>query len=279
MFGNRSNILFFLMLIVALVLGITGCASNPPPLPYVPDEASAKSMTPQEARNLLYTNLRPHGPGRGNPTLNDIGITNIQIHTLSMAISTSEPSTQVFPFKNLAVRVQFWGPTATAWSTPASSGVYLGKGYDQRIDFAGRSNDGLAKNIAIALVVLKRAALEREAAEADVSSFEKTASAYRQAIDKPVIPEEARAYSVQAESAVSDKQFDEAADLYGNAIRIAPWWPSAHFNSAVLFGETGDYALAVGEMKRYLALVPDAPNARAAQDKIYDWEHKMSKPN
>jgi hypothetical protein len=32
-------------------------------------------------------------------------------------------------------------------------------------------------------------------------------------------------------------------------------------------------------MKRYLALVPDAPDARAAQDKIYDWERKAGMPN
>jgi hypothetical protein len=28
-------------------------------------------------------------------------------------------------------------------------------------------------------------------------------------------------------------------------------------------------------MRRYLLLVPDAPNARAAQDKIYEWEAKV----
>jgi hypothetical protein len=31
------------------------------------------------------------------------------------------------------------------------------------------------------------------------------------------------------------------------------------------------------EMKYYLQLVPDAPNARAAQDKIYDWERLDAK--
>jgi hypothetical protein len=37
-----------------------------------------------------------------------------------------------------------------------------------------------------------------------------------------------------------------------------------------------DYPGAIIEMKRYLTLVPDAPNARALQDKIYDWERKTS---
>lgn len=273
--GNSSKLLF-LMLNAALVLEIAGCASIPPP--YVPDETAAKSMTPLKARNLLYANLRPNGSGWRNPSLNDIGITNIQINTLNMVISTAEPATRVFQLKNLEVRVKYWGPTSTAWATPEESDIHLHKGddyHDWYIGFAGRA-DGLAENIANALVVLKKAALEREAAEADVASFEDTVRAYRQAAVKPVVPEEARAYTVQAESAVRDKQFEEAADLYGNAIRIAPWWPSAHFNSAVMFGETGDYVLAIGEMKRYLLLAPDAPNARVARDHIYGWQRKAA---
>ena len=43
-----------------------------------------------------------------------------------------------------------------------------------------------------------------------------------------------------------------------------------------MFGETGDYALAIGEMKRYLLLVPDAPNARVARDHIYGWQRKAA---
>jgi hypothetical protein len=30
-------------------------------------------------------------------------------------------------------------------------------------------------------------------------------------------------------------------------------------------------------MKRYLALCPDAPNAKAAQEKLYIWEEKAKK--
>jgi hypothetical protein len=34
---------------------------------------------------------------------------------------------------------------------------------------------------------------------------------------------------------------------------------------------------AVAEIKKYLALVPDAPNARAAQDKIYEWDGRAGR--
>jgi len=81
-------------------------------------------------------------------------------------------------------------------------------------------------------------------------------------------------YKVQAVGAVRDKEFDDAADIYAAALRAAPWWPAGHFNRALVLGEAGDYDMAKREMKYYLQLVPDASNARAAQDKIYEWERK-----
>ena len=94
---------------------------------------------------------------------------------------------------------------------------------------------------------------------------------------KFVFSEDARKYKVQAEGAVRDKKFNDAANLYGEALKVAPWWPEGHFNRALVLSETGDYDTAMREMKHYLQLAPDAPNARAAQDKIYDWERRASK--
>jgi hypothetical protein len=39
-----------------------------------------------------------------------------------------------------------------------------------------------------------------------------------------------------------------------------------------LLGNNSKYQEAIMEMKKYLMLVPDAPNARTAQDNIYKWE-------
>lgn len=94
---------------------------------------------------------------------------------------------------------------------------------------------------------------------------------------KLALSEEARKYKVQAEGAVRDKKFKEAADLYGKVIGVVPWWPDGHFNCALVLSEIGDYEMAMREMKRYLQIVPNASNARAAQDKIYDWERLDSK--
>ena len=102
--------------------------------------------------------------------------------------------------------------------------------------------------------------------------FNEVVANYLAANPKPSLPEEARKFKVQAEFAVQEKQFDRAVELYGKALEIAPWWPQGHFNRAIILGELKKYRKAMLEMKRYLQLAPDASDARAAQDKVYQWE-------
>ena len=128
-----------------------------------------------------------------------------------------------------------------------------------------------ADRFANAILILKRAA-GADARAQDEGNFEKAAEAYQAVAVKPSLPEDARRYKVQAEGAVRDKRFEDAADLFSQALDVAPWWPEGHFNRALVLGETGDFNAAILEMKRYLRLEPAAANARAAQDKIYVWE-------
>jgi len=127
-----------------------------------------------------------------------------------------------------------------------------------------------SKRFADALYVLKHAVID---SNNDTDFFE-TAHVYHVTNPKPELPEEARKFKIQAEGAVQEKNFFEAADSYSEALKIAPWWPAGHFNLALVWGETGVFIEAEREMKRYLQLIPDAPNARAAQDKIYSWERE-----
>jgi formylglycine-generating enzyme required for sulfatase activity len=116
-------------------------------------------------------------------------------------------------------------------------------------------------------------ATAKQADQSAEKSFEREVVApYRAANPRPGLPEEAHKFKVQAEFAVQEKQFDKAVELYGKALEIAPWWPEGHYNRAGILGETEKYRDAIREMKRYLLLVPDAPDARAAQDMIYQWE-------
>jgi tetratricopeptide (TPR) repeat protein len=107
---------------------------------------------------------------------------------------------------------------------------------------------------------------------AKTASFEEEAGKYRELAVKPELPEEARKLKVQAEAAVRRKEFGTADARYLDALKIAPWWPEGHFNRALILGEMSRYRNAIEEMTRYLILVPDAPDARAAKDKIYEWE-------
>jgi Caspase domain/Tetratricopeptide repeat len=108
-------------------------------------------------------------------------------------------------------------------------------------------------------------------------TFQAVVARYRSATTKPDLPEEARKFRVQAEDAIKEKQFQYAVDSIEQALRIAPWWPEGHYNRGLLLANLGDLAGAIGEMQQYLALVPDAPDARAVQDKIYVWQRKIQK--
>ena len=109
-------------------------------------------------------------------------------------------------------------------------------------------------------------------AAVDDKGFDQVVASYAAANPKPELSEEARRFRVQAEAAARRKEFSMAADRYGQALKIAPWWPQGHYDLAVVYGELGQFSRAIGEMQRYLRLAPDAPNAREAKDKIYEWE-------
>lgn len=108
-----------------------------------------------------------------------------------------------------------------------------------------------------------------------IAGFAAEAAKYRALASKPELPEEARIFRVQAEDAVAQKRFQDAVDRYGKALRISPWWPEGHFNQALLFGESDCPEEAIAAMERYLALVPEAADARAARDKVYQWKGRL----
>ncbi len=109
-------------------------------------------------------------------------------------------------------------------------------------------------------------------AEEASDPFQDIVAKYLAAKPKPALPEEARKYKVQAEFMVQEKQLEKAVALYGKALDIASWWPEGHFKLGLLLGESKKYRDAMREMNRYLQLEPAGADARAAQDKLYQWE-------
>lgn len=122
-----------------------------------------------------------------------------------------------------------------------------------------------------ALTVMRGTPAGRPESESERAAFDAALARYRAKAGSP-LPEEARKLRVQAEFAVTQKRFGDAAQLYREAIALAPWWADGYYNRALVLGETGAYRQASAEMSRYLSLAPDAADARAAQDKVYEWE-------
>jgi len=113
----------------------------------------------------------------------------------------------------------------------------------------------------------------------DPKVFKKVVKDFQAHHTKKPIPEEARKYFLQADSAANDKSYLEAIELYDQGLAIAPWAATAHYNLSMLIaGSSGsDYQSAIDEMNKYLLLNPKASDARDAQDQIYKWEEALKK--
>ena len=74
------------------------------------------------------------------------------------------------------------------------------------------------------------------------------------------------------------KDYSGAIEIYRKALDLDPTaYPEACFNLALLSAQMKRFNPAIGYMKQYLSLVHRAPDARSAQDKIYEWELMMRK--
>lgn len=105
------------------------------------------------------------------------------------------------------------------------------------------------------------------------AAFQEKAASYRALKIKPPMSEEQRKYIVQADAFNERKEYTKAIAFYQKAIEVDPVsYPPAYNNLALLSAQIRLYKSAVRYMKQYLLLVPDAKDARAAQDKIYEWE-------
>jgi len=107
--------------------------------------------------------------------------------------------------------------------------------------------------------------------------FDSLAAQYRTLKVKPAISEEERRYIVQANAMAQSKNYNRAIELYEKVIVLNPTNPMVYNNEALLLAIVAQYNSAINRMKKYLMLVPEAEDARAAQDKIYEWEAEIKK--
>lgn len=146
--------------------------------------------------------------------------------------------------------------------------TYLGPGCPWGHHYSFKE-EAAAKEFLHALVALKSAPPPSD--EADSPAFAGVLRAYKDRSKRPALSEEARKHMVRAEAAVAQKRFEDAAAEYRRQLELAPWWAQAYYNLALIYHELGHDESAVTEMRKYLALEPDAEDARQAKDMIYAW--------
>ncbi len=217
-------------------------------------ESKTENFRPAEMRRQAAELLRQHFWLEHRPV-------RAVVFTMGSMELQTERGTQVFPFKDMTLEI-----------TGSFVNVYwVAIDGRPRLLHTGGSYHTQAEQL---VTVLRRLKMESAKASdpAAEAAFSDVASRYRAANPKPDFPEEARRLRVQAGAMLREKRFVDAADYYGEALLAVPWWPEGRFNRALVLGELRDFGDAVREMRRYLQLVPDAANSRAAQDKIYEWE-------
>lgn len=143
--------------------------------------------------------------------------------------------------------------------------------FDKLLQGLGK-NDNSRRSQLTALRDRELAAPRVSVVSLPAEQFEDVVRNYRASNPRPAVPEAVRRYQVMAEDAIRNKRFTDAVADYSAGLKVAPWWPQGHFNAAVVLGELHYYGEAIDQMQKYLALVPDAPNARAAQDQVYRWQ-------
>ena len=108
----------------------------------------------------------------------------------------------------------------------------------------------------------------------ELAEFQQKAATWRMMNPKPPVSDEVTKKRLLAEDAIQEKNFAAAGDYYKTGIAIDPTWAAGWYNTALISAELKDYFEAANDMKHYLILVPDAPDAAAVKGKLLLWEAK-----
>ncbi len=106
-------------------------------------------------------------------------------------------------------------------------------------------------------------------------NFSQAVTLWRTLPQKPPIPEAVREQRLLAETAFKEEKLADALYHYEKGVEIDPVWPEGRFNAALIAAELQLYDEAVQQMRAYLELAPDAPDAQSARDQIVIWQDKF----
>jgi tetratricopeptide (TPR) repeat protein len=92
------------------------------------------------------------------------------------------------------------------------------------------------------------------------------------------VPEEAQRYMARGMAAVGMAEtlndYKRAVSEFEQAAKLAPNWPDVYFNLGSIQAKAGNYGEAMRHYKRYLELVPKAPDAAKVREEIYKLEYR-----
>ncbi|HAZ12708.1 MAG: hypothetical protein A2X86_11075 [Bdellovibrionales bacterium GWA2_49_15] len=269
-----NKIIYFLLIVL-----FTGCATNYPKIydPLADSQKKLKTMSVDQARKILQNALPlSKWASQGLTVLLDFKLYPDRLETFwephtDWRSELSKVKSCIFDFKVNRPTVTRSGYGHGIGDSGPSALGYIREG---RWCLVYWTSEAQAREVAEALAALvthyQRNSMTTEKAEDE--NFEQVVRDYRSGKTKREFSEEMRRYKVQAEYAFKEKRYDDALELFDKALAIAPWWASGYYNKALLLEGQKRFAEAIVEMKKYLALEPDAPDARASQDKIYAWE-------
>jgi hypothetical protein len=109
---------------------------------------------------------------------------------------------------------------------------------------------------------------------AELDTFAERTAAWRAMSTKPALSDEVIKKRLLAEDAIEHKNLRAAVNYYDAGVALDPTWAQGWYNAALLSAEQQNYFDAAVQMKHYLILLPDAPDAAAAKDRLLLWEAK-----
>jgi len=114
--------------------------------------------------------------------------------------------------------------------------------------------------------------------EEDLENFKPLAREYQSASEKPIMKEVQRKLFVQGNAMNKQLDYENALIYYEKAFSLDPVsYPEGYYNYAIIAALAEKYEFAILNMKKYLLLMPNNPDAVSAQDKIYEWEALITK--
>lgn len=97
----------------------------------------------------------------------------------------------------------------------------------------------------------------------------------------PPVPEEAKRHLAYALAAIEEgktsgdaSKLNDAVNQLSQVLRDAPWRPEAYYNLGMVLEQQKQYGEAARNLKLYLMAAPNAQDAEAVQQKIYQLEYK-----